>query len=61
MSCATYVLTLTFFVTTSGVGEAAEGGFPAISVLPGQFVLKDLVLLIASVCLLVASLRSTNT
>jgi reactive chlorine resistance protein C len=47
MSAATYLITLTFFLSTSGVAEATAGGFPAISAAPGQFLLKDLVLRIA--------------
>jgi uncharacterized membrane protein YkgB len=43
-------------VTTPGVAKATAGGFPAISALPGQFLLKDLVLLAASLNLLVTSL-----
>lgn len=55
MSAATYLITLTFFLSTPGVAEATAGGFPAISAVPGQFLLKDLVLLGASVSLLLAS------
>jgi uncharacterized membrane protein YkgB len=40
-----FVTTLSFLLTTPGAWEASLGGFPAISVLPGQFLLKDLVLL----------------
>lgn len=58
MSCATYLVTLTFLFTTPGVAEPTAGGFPAISAPVGQFLLKDLVLLAASLCLLRASLRS---
>jgi uncharacterized membrane protein YkgB len=57
MSCATYLVTLSFFLSTPGVAEPAAGGFPAISAPIGQFLLKDLVLLAASVCLLLASVR----
>ena len=57
MSCMTFFVTLTFFTTTPGVAEASLGGFPAISVAPGQFLLKDLVLLAASYCLARSSLR----
>ena len=57
MSCATFVTTLTFFVTTPGVAEPSAGGFPAISAAPGQFLLKDVVLLTASLCLLLTSVR----
>ena len=52
MSCATFALTLTFFVSTPGVAESTAGGFPAISAPIGQFLLKDLVLLAASFVLL---------
>ena len=55
MSTATFLTTLTFFLTTPGVAEPTAGGFPAISAAPGQFLLKDLVLLAASLCLLGAS------
>jgi uncharacterized membrane protein YkgB len=60
MSVATYVITLTFFLSTPGVAEATAGGFPAISAVPGQFLLKDLVLLAASVSLLLASVRGPS-
>lgn len=57
MSTATFAITLTFLLSTPGVAEETAGGFPAISAVPGQFLLKDLVLLAASVCLLISSLR----
>ena len=60
MSCMTFLVTLSFFATTPGVAEASLGGFPAISVAPGQFLLKDLVLLAASYCLARSSLRPTT-
>ena len=55
MSAATYLTTLTFFVTTPGVAAASAGGFPAVSAAPGQFLLKDAVLLAASLVLLLNS------
>jgi reactive chlorine resistance protein C len=58
MSAATFLITLTFFLSTPGVAEATAGGFPAISVAPGQFLLKDLVLLAASLSLLFSSVQS---
>jgi uncharacterized membrane protein YkgB len=61
MSAATYLITLTFFLSTPGVAEATAGGFPAISALPGQFLLKDVVLLAASLCLLLASVQPTRS
>lgn len=57
MSCLTCIVTLTFLLSTPGVAEASEGGFPAISAPIGQFLLKDLVLLAASFVLLHASFR----
>jgi uncharacterized membrane protein YkgB len=57
MSAATYLITLSFFVSTPGVAEAVAGGFPAISAAPGQFLLKDVVLLAASLSLLLASVQ----
>src|SRR5438034_7235705 len=40
-----YLTTLSFLVTTPGVWEPSAGGFPALSALPGQFLIKDLALL----------------
>lgn len=39
----TFLLTLTFLFSAPG-WEASLGGFPALSVVPGQFLLKDVVL-----------------
>jgi len=41
--------TLSFMLSTPPVWEGSLGGFPALSVAPGQFLLKDLALLGASV------------
>jgi len=46
MAVLLFLGTLSFLFTTPGV--TAGGGFPVLSVLPGQFLLKDLVLLGAS-------------
>ena len=48
LAAGMFVTTLTFLFTTPGVWEPTLGGFPALSAVPGQFVLKDLVLLGAS-------------
>jgi uncharacterized membrane protein YkgB len=48
MAIATFVVTLTFLFSAPG-WEPSLGGFPALSVAPGQFILKDAVLLGASV------------
>jgi reactive chlorine resistance protein C len=47
LSALMFLTTLTFLITTPG-WEPSLGGFPALSTVPGQFVLKDLVLLGAS-------------
>ncbi|WP_028206389.1 YkgB family protein [Paraburkholderia nodosa] len=60
MSAATYLITLTFMLSTPGVAEASAGGFPAISALPGQFLLKDVVLLAASLSLLLGSVQASR-
>ena len=52
-----FLTTLSFLFSTPGVVEASAGGFPAISVLPGQFLIKDVVLLAAAVWSLGESLR----
>lgn len=57
IASATFFVTLSFMFTTPGVAEASAGGFPIISVLPGQFLLKDLVLLAVSIRLLALSLQ----
>ncbi|WP_044874748.1 DUF417 family protein [Pseudomonas sp. LFM046] len=48
LSAGLFVTTLTFMISTPGAIEPSLG-FPAISVAPGQFLLKDLGLLAASI------------
>ncbi len=57
---------LTFLVTSSfllsaPVTEASLGGFPSLSVVPGQFLLKDLVLVAAALYLLGRSLQRAKS
>jgi len=40
-----FLTTLSFLGTTPGVWQTSLGGFPALSALPGQFLIKDLALL----------------
>ena len=47
----TFAITITFIVTAPG-WESSLGGFPSLSVTPGQFILKDIVLFSAAVLLL---------
>ena len=44
MAVLMFLTTLSFLLSTPG-WEASLGGFPALSVVPGQFLIKDLVLL----------------
>ena len=55
---ATFAVTLSYLFTAPG-WEASLGGFPALSVVPGQFLLKDVVLLAVSVSLLGRALSAT--
>jgi uncharacterized membrane protein YkgB len=45
MGVVLFLGTLSLLFTTPGVTVASEGGFPVLSGLPGQFLLKDLVLI----------------
>ena len=51
-----FLTTLSFLLSTPG-WEPSLGGFPALSIVPGQFVLKDAVLLGAAVWLLGETLK----
>jgi uncharacterized membrane protein YkgB len=45
LAAGMFLTTLSFLVTTPGVWEPSLGGFPALSAVPGQFLVKDLALL----------------
>jgi len=49
LAAVLFLGTLSFMLSTPPVWEASLGGFPALSVTPGQFLLKDLALLGASI------------
>lgn len=51
-----FATTISFVATTPGVFEPSLGGFPALSIMPGQFLIKDVALLAASIWLLGDSL-----
>ena len=53
---ATFSVTVSFLFTAP-VSEPSLGGFPALSVVPGQFLLKDIVLLAGAVFLLGEALK----
>jgi len=59
MAILLFLGTLSFLFTTPGV--TAAGGFPVLSVLPGQFLLKDLVLLGASLWTLGDSIAAVKS
>jgi uncharacterized membrane protein YkgB len=56
MACATFLLTTSFVFTTPGITQKSTTGFPIISTLLEQFLLKDIALLAACFTLLLASL-----
>lgn len=58
MAVLLFASTLSFLFTTPGT--TAAGGFPVLSVLPGQFLLKDLVLLGAALWTLGDSLGAAS-
>lgn len=53
---ATFLIMVSFLFTAP-VTEASLGGFPALSVVPGQFLLKDIILLAAAIFLSGDALR----
>lgn len=59
MAAGMFLVTLSFLLSTPG-WEPTAGGFPALSVVPGQFLLKDVVLLGAAVWSLGEALGHTS-
>jgi uncharacterized membrane protein YkgB len=55
-----FVITLSFLFTTPGIGDSAAGGFPALSRV-GEFLIKDIVLLGASILALGQSLTAIRS
>lgn len=60
LAALTLLVTVSFLFTTPGVAEPAAGGFPALSILPGQFLLKDVALLAVAVFCLIESRASRH-
>ena len=58
LAAVLFLGTLSFMLSTPPVWEVTLGGFPALSVAPGQFLLKDLALLGASIWTLGEALAS---
>ena len=54
-----FVTTLSFMITTPGVGEASAGGFPILSA-DGEFLMKDIALLGLSLWLLADAIDATR-
>ncbi len=59
IAAATLCATLTFLFSAPG-WEPSLGGFPALSVVPGQFLIKDVVLLGAALWILGDSLKDVG-
>src|ERR1700737_1081233 len=57
MACATFLLTTSFVLSTPGITQISPSGFPIISTLLEQFLLKDVALLAACLTLLVTAVR----
>lgn len=57
LAIALFISTISFMVTTPGVFEAAQGGFPALSA-TGGFLMKDIALLGISVWTLTDAVRT---
>jgi uncharacterized membrane protein YkgB len=54
---AMFAITASFLLSTPGAFEPTLGGFPALSVLPVQFIVKDIALLAVAVYLLREGLK----
>lgn len=54
-----FVTTLSFMVTTPGVGEASAGGFPVLSA-DGEFLMKDIALLGLALWLLADAIEAAR-
>jgi uncharacterized membrane protein YkgB len=54
-----FLNTLSFMITTPGIGEASAGGFPVLSA-NGQFLMKDIALLGLSLWLLADAIDTTR-
>ena len=49
LAIGTFAITLSFMLTIPPVWEASAGGFPYLSVMPGQFLIKDVLFLAAAI------------
>jgi uncharacterized membrane protein YkgB len=54
-----FVVTLSFMITTPGVGEASAGGFPVLSA-DGEFLMKDIALIGLALWLLADAIDATR-
>jgi uncharacterized membrane protein YkgB len=59
LAAAFFVGTISFMVTTPGIGEASAGGFPVLSA-TGEFLMKDIALLGLALWLLADSLGTAR-
>ena len=55
-----FVTTLSFMITTPGVGEASAGGFPVLSA-DGEFLMKDIALVGLALWLLADAIDATRS
>ena len=59
LAAAFFLGTLSFMVTTPGIGEPTAGGFPVLSA-DGEFLMKDIALLGLALWLLAESVGATQ-
>jgi reactive chlorine resistance protein C len=57
LASGTFVMTVSFVFTTPGITLTSHSGFPIVSTLVEQFLIKDVALLASCLTLLVASVR----
>jgi uncharacterized membrane protein YkgB len=60
MATGTFLLTTSFILTTPGITQWSATGFPIVSTLVEQFLIKDIALLGVCVVLLVNSIQSVE-
>jgi uncharacterized membrane protein YkgB len=60
MATGTFLLTTSFILTTPGITQWSATGFPIVSTLVEQFLIKDVALLVVCLVLLVNSIKSVE-
>ena len=61
LSAAAHLITLTVLLSAAGITETTAGEFPPVQLVLGQLLLKNLVLLTASLAALMASVQGMKS